>query len=203
MFQFFKKFRLFNERKSKSLSAWLAEILHNSLRPILRSQIDEMYGRDRHQPPQHCLGSTSKAFEAGSHHSESLLHISTASSSSSSSAPTSTSSQASSTGKKKRRWYKPRLRLNLHADWMWAGFIRAGPTTPTGYCRFRNGGQEDDEEWEQLPAYTPMEEGGRNLVGTFDANRRDEQDEWLIEPPSTDPDEARRDECSLDPPEYR
>ncbi|ERF69669.1 hypothetical protein EPUS_03661 [Endocarpon pusillum Z07020] len=163
-----------------------------------------MCGQDRHQPTQNYLASTSKALEAGSHPYNSLLHTSTGSSSSSSSfASSSTSSQTPSIAKKKRKWYKPKLRLKLHADWMWVGFISAGNTTPTGQCRFQNGGQEDDEEWEQLPAYTPPEEGGRGLVGRFDGNSRNEQDEWLVEPPSTGPNQARRNEFGLEPPEYQ
>ncbi len=165
-----------------------------------------MCGHNRHRPIQDCSASTSKTLEAGFYPYESSPHTSTGSSffpSFPSFGPSSRSSQAASVGKKKRRWYKPKLRINLHPDWMWVGFIRAGHTTPTGQCCFRNGGQDDDEGWEQLPAYTPPREDGPDLVRRFDVDRTDEQDEWLVEPSSTGASEARRDRCGLEPPGYR
>jgi hypothetical protein len=95
------------------------------------------------------------------------------------------------------------LRLNLDADWIWAGFIRAGHTTPTGRGP-RQSGREDDAEWEQLPAYAPPpEEGIGQLRERADETRSGEQDGWLAEPPSFEPGQGGRDGDGIEPPEYR
>lgn len=165
-----------------------------------------MCRRDRHQPPQ----PASKAVEAGYHLYEHSLNSSTTSSSSSSlpftSASTSSVSSSStptSSVTKKRRWYKPNLRLNLDADWIWVGFIRAGHTTPTGRGP-QQSGREDDTEWEQLPAYAPPpEEGIGQQRERVDETRSGELDEWLAEPPSFEPGQGGRDSDGMEPPEYR
>lgn len=163
-----------------------------------------MCGRDRHQPPQ---TSSFKGLEAGFYLYEPSLNTSSTSSSSLASSPT--SSTASSTTPavsrtKKRRWYRPRLRINLHADWIWAGFIRAGNTTPTGHGQVRGQRVKDDDEgWEQLPAYAPLEEGRSEQMERIGETRRDGQDQWVIEPPSIEPGHRRRAEGDVEPPEYR
>jgi hypothetical protein len=168
-----------------------------------------MYGRDRHRAPQ--ITSSSKGVEAGFYLYEPSLDTagtspsSSTSSSSSSIASSLTSPTASSTAQapskpKKRRWYRPRLRIKLHADWIWVGFIRAGNTTPTGRGGITSQGVKDDgDDWEQLPAYVRVEEGRREQTERIGGTRGDGLDEWLIEPPA----HPRRDEGDVDPPAYR
>lgn len=168
-----------------------------------------MYGRDRHQAPQ--IPSLLKGVQARFYHYEPLLDPlrATTSSSSSSSSSSSASPPAPSTTQapskpKKRRWYMPKLSIELHADWIWVGFIRAGNTTPTGRGGIRGQGVKDDgDEWEQLPAYEPPEEGRSEQTERVVGIRGRGHDEWLIEPPSIEPAHLRRDEGDVDPPEYR
>lgn len=96
----------------------------------------------------------------------------------------------------------PNLRVNINADWIWVGFIRAGHTTPTRQAH-PQGGKVDDEEREQLPAYAPPKECWRRLVEGAEETGRDEQDEWLVEPPSIEPYLGRGNERWVEPPEYR
>jgi hypothetical protein len=160
-----------------------------------------MCGPDPYQPPQ----PSSRALETGLPPYEPSLNYSTSSSSSlssSSATPTSSLTAPPTSIPKKRKWYKPKLRVKLNADWIWVGLIRAGHTTPTGRGRSAIA-KEVHEEWEQLPAYTPLAEGSRERMERSDEARRELHDDWLIEPPSTEPGSLRRDGAGDEPPAYQ
>ena len=90
----------------------------------------------------------------------------------------------------------------LQADWLWVGFIRAGRTSPTGQgqCLI---GENEDEEWEQLPAYSPRGEGSGTRDEWIQDSHGDGQDDWLIEPPSIQPGQDGGEEIGPPPPAYR
>lgn len=161
-----------------------------------------MCGQDRPQRPQSSF--SSKEVEAGLDLCRPPLNTSaTSSSMSSTSSSTSQVSSSSSSSCKKRKWYKPKLKLNLHKDWIWVGFIRAGPTTPTGQRR-NQAVKENVDDWEQLPAYAPRGERTRwERMDGVGGTRRVEQNDWTVNPPSGEPGTGSRDKKDVDPPEYR
>ena len=63
--------------------------------------------------------------------------------------------------------------------------------------------KDNGDEWEQLPAYEPPEVGRSEQTGRVSGTMSGGHDEWLIEPPSIEPADLRRDEAGVDPPEYR
>lgn len=103
---------------------------------------------------------------------------------------------------KKRKWYKPKLKVKINTDWAWQGFIRAGPTTPTGRGRFDDA-KDTDDEWEPLPAYTPPDDGRVGPLPEIEETRRCSLNEWLFEPPSYEPSRGGRVGNWMEPPAYR
>lgn len=162
-----------------------------------------MWEQDPHQPPQ----PSSKALEAGFHLLPPRPTLNTANSSSSFATSATSSSTSSSTLTaapsiaKKRKWYKPRLKLNLHKDRMWVGFIRAGRITPIERDSCQNGKDDDEEGWEQLPAYAPPEEEMRET--TREESGESGLDGLVVEPRSDEQGQGRRDVAGSEPPAYR
>ena len=81
------------------------------------------------------------------------------------------------------------------------GFVRAGHTTPTG----RGHGEiakDGNDEWEQLPAYTPPEEGQWQPMRRVEEGRTDGLDDWIVEPPELQPSQERERDVGVEPPAY-
>lgn len=140
---------------------------------------------------------TSKDMEAGFHLCESSRNRSTTASSSTSNSTSSLTVPSPSTTKK-RKWYKPNLRINLHKEWIWVGFVRAGHTTPTGQATVK----DDKDEWEQLPAYAPPEEVPQRMEGR-EGGGRNGLDNWIVEPPESRSEQEQRGRSGMEPPPYR
>lgn len=153
----------------------MAEVIHNTSAMDEHEQNHEQE-QTRHRPPQ----PSTKGLQAG------LLYSQMQSAASSPSSSTENLSLLTPRNRsidrppspRRRRWNRfcSRLRYGFDADWMWAGFISAGDTTPIG----RGGTGAEDGESEQLPAYS--EEDSRVCRQDLEA-RREGSEEWVIEPP--------------------
>lgn len=161
--------------------------------------------RNRHRSPQPSSG----LLETDRDLSQCLLSRSARASTSSSTASESSATTSSSATPKKQKWYKrkwhkPKLSLNFNKEWIWTSFS-AGSSAVTGTCENQSGKEDGgNEEWEQLPVYTPPERCTQQLIQRrIDETSKDGRYDWLIEPPSSEPCQEVKGEGSVEPPPYQ